>query len=190
MSKNQKIIAGLFIIQIVVMLVLDFTDKDDRIIHVAVDMLWYLILFWVVIGGTTMYILRHKFYNFYAKIRWPFWLKFTLFSTLLAMLEEFIAVSINNKLSPLTGGQAKLTASTNYWEVVSQHSVVAFIPLFMIFGFLINKYKWTQFKTFLTFGIVGVLAEYTVSEAFSFIMFSLWIFVYGLMVYLPSRNDG
>lgn len=190
MNYRRYAIALLSALLLSTLLFLDFTDKDDPVIHVAVDMLWFLALGWVLICGSIMYLLQDKFYALYVKIKWPFWLKFTVFALLFSMVEEAVAVTINNVLSPRSGGIAKLTVSTDYLEVVTQHSIVALLPLFIIFGLLIPKFKLTQFQTFLLFGLVGVLAEYTVTGGIALVLFSLWIFVYGLMVYLPARYES
>jgi hypothetical protein len=89
------------------------------------------------------------------------------------LVEELIAVSINNYFSPLTAGAVKLTASTNYWEVVSRHSVIVLVPILLIVGLLVQKYKWSQFKTFIIFGIIGTLAESTINGLFGFLSFGL-----------------
>ena len=82
-----------------------------------------------------------------------------------------------------------LTASTNYWEVISQHSVVIFIPILVIFSLFIKFFKLNPQKSFLYFGIIGTLAEISIGGVMSLLEFAMWIFVYGLMVYLPSRVD-
>ncbi|KKR69619.1 MAG: hypothetical protein UU10_C0009G0001, partial [Parcubacteria group bacterium GW2011_GWF1_40_6] len=81
------------------------------------------------------------------------------------------------------------TASTNYWEVVSQHSVVAFIPIFIIFSIFIKFFKLSPQKSFLYFGIIGTLTEVSIGGLTSLLQFAMWILVYGLIVYLPSRVD-
>jgi hypothetical protein len=103
-----------------------------------------------------------------------------------ALLEEAVAVGINNFYYPVTQGVGMLTASTNYWEVVSRHSVIAFLPLFVIFGIYVGKFRPTHSKVFLGFGIAGVLAEATIGGMLSILQAGMWILVYGLMVYLPA----
>lgn len=182
----RKSIVVLGICLILTLSALSLLVWNNPVKFVAVKMLWSLTVLWVFLGGSLMYLLRNIFVKFYSKIKWPFWLKFTFFATLFSLIEEAIAVSVNNYFS---GGQAILTASTDYWEVVSHHSVVILIPIFFIFSFFVKKFNFTPYKSFLYFGIIGVLAEFSIGGILSLFEFSLWIFVYGLIVYLPSHLD-
>jgi hypothetical protein len=52
-----------------------------------------------------------------------------LFCTLLALAEEAVTTTMTN-LAPLFGvkmGEVAITASANYIEVVTQHSVIVFV---------------------------------------------------------------
>jgi len=169
--------------------VLTFFVRDDLLKLTAVKMLWCLIIFWIFLGGSLIYLFRNLFWRYYLKITWPFWIKFTVFATIFFLIEEFIAVSINNYFYPITKGAVMLTASTNYWEVVSQHSVVVFVPIFIIFSLFIKFFKLSPQKSFLCFGIIGTLAEVSIGGLTSLLQFAMWILVYGLIVYLPSRVD-
>ena len=169
--------------------VLTFLVRDNMLQLTAVKMLWCLIIFWVFVCGSLIYLFRNLFWKYYLKISWPFSIRFTVFATIFFLIEEFMAVSINNYFYPVTKGVVMLTASTNYWEVVSQHSVVIFIPILIIFSLFIKFFKLNPQKSFLYFGIIGTLAEISIGGVMSLLEFAMWIFVYGLMVYLPSRVD-
>lgn len=171
------------------MTLLTFLVWNDPLRLAGALMMWCLVIFWVAIGGSIIFLSRKKFWNFYSKITWPFWIKFAVFATIFALIEEGVAVAITNLFYPTTQGEIMLTASTNYLEVVTKHSVVVLLPIFIIFGFVIKHFRLTPNKAFIVFGIIGVLAEMTIGGLFSLLMFSLWIFVYGLMVYLPSYSE-
>jgi hypothetical protein len=112
-----------------------------------------------------------------------------LFATLLACTEEAVTVSMTN-LAPLFGsrlGEAYITASTNYLDVIAFHSVVVFIPFFVVMALVLSRYRFSPFALFISFGLVGTGAEavFAASPA-AFAAFPLWCFVYGLMVWLPA----
>jgi hypothetical protein len=83
-------------------------------------------------------------------------------------------------------GAAYITASANYLDVVCRHSVVAFVPMFAGWAVMLRYYDFSPNAVFLLFGLTGVLAELMFGGAQALIGFGLWIFVYGLMVYLPA----
>lgn len=150
---------------------------------------WGLILLWIVIGGTIMFNFRDKVKAFVSKINLGAGTKFVLFATILALIEEAITTTMTN-LAPLFGvkiGQAYITASTNYLDVVGMHSVISFIPGFIVWAWLLKRYNFSPFAVFLLFGISGTLAE-TSFGLKHLAEFGLWIFVYGLMVYLPAYS--
>lgn len=148
-----------------------------------------LMLIWVWLGGGLMLRHRHRIRALFQAVRLDWRLKFVLFATLLACLEEVVTVTMTN-LAPLFGsqiGEAYITASANYLDVVALHSVVVFIPFFIVMALLLARYRFTPFALFISFGLVGTGAEaiFAASPA-AFVMFPLWCFVYGLMVWLPA----
>jgi hypothetical protein len=146
-----------------------------------------LILFWVGLGGFLMHRFRDQFLVLVQKVRFDWRLKFVIFATLLALIEEAITVSLTN-MAPLFGvplGAAYITASANYLDVVFLHSVVVFVPMFIAWSLLLARFNFPPNHVFLLFGINGVLAEANLSLQ-AFTEFAMWIFIYGLMVYLPA----
>ena len=147
-----------------------------------------LILLWVALGGTLMYVFRERIRGFVLGLRGDWRLKFVLFATLLALLEEAITVTMTN-LAPVFGvpvGAAYVTASTNYLDVVALHSVVVFIPMFIAWAFLLSRWEFTPSQVFLLFGLTGTLAEVSFGGAQQFAQIAMWTFVYGLMVFMPA----
>jgi len=143
-------------------------------------------LIWCVTGGLLMLRFREQVKAFTQRIPFPWWLTFTLFSTVLALLEEVVTVTMTN-MAPLFGsvvGEAFITASANYVHTVLFHSVIVFIPMFAIWAFLLSRFRFPASHVFLLFGLTGSLAEMSMSP--TNVLGGFWFFVYGLMVYLPA----
>jgi len=147
-----------------------------------------LILLWVVLGGFLMRAFRDPIRRTVLGLRGDWRIKFVLFATLLALLEEAITVTMTN-LAPLFGvpvGAAYITASTNYLDVVALHSVVVFVPMFIGWALILSRWDFSPPLAFLLFGLTGTLAEAGFGGAGGFAQIGMWTFVYGLMVYLPA----
>jgi hypothetical protein len=160
----------------------------NRIAHAEISMGTGLVLLWVFLGGALMFLLRGSIRILVLRIRLPWQVKFVLFATLLAMLEEAVTVGMTN-LAPLFGvriGEAYITASANYWDVVLHHSVVVFVPWFIAWALILKRYNFSPFWVFLLTGLNGLLAETLTFGSQHLGEFGLWIFVYGLMIYLPA----
>jgi hypothetical protein len=153
----------------------------------TIAMGWGLIILWIGLGGSLMLYFRPRVQAFSARIPLGWRWQFILFATVLALTEEAITTTMTN-LAPLFGvriGEAFITASPNYVDVVTMHSVVVFIPLFVGWQWMLGRWRFTPFQVFLLFGLTGTLAE--CSFGFQHLReFGLWIFVYGLMVWLPA----
>jgi hypothetical protein len=111
-----------------------------------------------------------------------------VFATALALLEEVVTTTMTN-LAPLFGvkiGEAYITASTNYFDVVLLHSVVVIAPLFLAWALILWRYAFPPFAVFILFGLTGTLMETIAGGPQHMAEFAMWIFVYGLMIYLPA----
>ncbi|GAB4460814.1 MAG: hypothetical protein Kow0070_17550 [Anaerolineales bacterium] len=158
------------------------------ILRAVVGMGLGLIALWVLAGGTLMYALRERVKAFVLKVPLHWQLKFVLLATLLAMTEEAITTLMTN-LAPLFGvqvGEAYITASANYFDVILHHSVIVFVPWFIAWAWLLKRYDFSPFWVFLLTGLNGLFAEAFTFGREHLSEFALWIFVYGLMVYLPA----
>jgi hypothetical protein len=156
--------------------------------HAIIGMTWGLVLLWVVCGGLLMRYCRDAVRE--RAQGWPLgWrAKFVLMAVGLALLEEAVTVSMTN-LAPLFGvrmGEAYITASADYLDVVLFHSVIVFVPMFAAWAWLLSRWEFSPAAVFLLFGISGTLAESISFGAQSLLNLGLWTFVYGLMVYLPA----
>jgi hypothetical protein len=113
---------------------------------------------------------------------------FVILATLLALTEELVTTSMTNA-APIFGvpvGAAYITASANYFDVVLFHSVIVFVPMFVGWTFLLSRYRFNPDSVLLLFGLTGVVVETMYGGAQAILEFGLWVFVYGLMVYLPA----
>jgi hypothetical protein len=147
-----------------------------------------LILIWIILGGSLMYHFRNRIRDFVLGIRLPWGLKFFLFCTILALLEEAVTVSMTN-LAPLFGseiGKSFITASANYLHTALFHSVIVFLPMFLVWTVLLHYFEFPPTQVFLLFGLTGSIAEMSMSP--TNILGGFWFFVYGLMVYLPAYS--
>lgn len=147
-----------------------------------------LVLLWVGLGGWLMRRYRNPIREWVLVGRLDWRIKFVLMATALALIEEAITTTMTN-LAPLFGvpvGAAYITASTNYWDVVCLHSVVVFVPMFVGWAVMLRFIDFSPNAVFLLFGLTGVLSEMSLSGVQALAEAGLWIFVYGLMVYLPA----
>ena len=149
-----------------------------------------LVAFWIVLGGSLMWVFRDRVRDLVQRIRLPWGLKFVLFCTLLALTEEAVTVSMTN-LAPVFGvplGAAYITASANYLDVVALHSVVVFVPMFIAWAWMLGRWDVSPSAVFLLFGLTGFLAEAQFAGTLNLLQAPFWIFVYGLMVWLPAYS--
>jgi hypothetical protein len=158
--------------------------------HRAVlGMAWGLIILWIAGCGLAMWRWRDFWNRLAAKVPLPWMLKFVLGCTLLALTEEAITTLMTN-CAPLFGvpvGRAYITASANYLDVVLYHSVVVFVPLFIGWAVMLRRWRFPPFAVFLLFGITGTLCETLSFGLQNLGNFPFWMFVYGLMVWLPAH---
>lgn len=167
------------------LLVASWSSPVDRAIAL---MAMGLLLIWVVLLGGLMW--RYRAILVAAAMRLPLgWrTRFVLLATLLALLEEAVTTTMSN-LAPWLGdktGTAAITASTNYLEVVTGHSVVVFIPMFIAWAVLLSWRAFSPFAVMMLFGISGLLSEVIAFGGQNFWATGFWVLVYGLMVYLPA----
>ena len=104
----------------------------------------------------------------------------------MALIEEVITTSMTN-LAPVFGStpeEAHITASTNYFTVVCFHSVVVIAPMFVAWAWMLSCWNFSPLKVLLLFGLTGSLAEGSLN--WTSLLGGFWVFVYGLMVYLPA----
>ncbi len=167
--------------------VLSFGNPVSRAV---ISMGWGVICLWIIVCGGLMYRFRESIRRIVQKVPLPWHVTFVLFTTSLALLEETISTSMTN-LAPVFGvklGEAYITASANYFDVVLYHSVITLIGPFVCWALALKRYDFSPFSVFIVFGISGTLLEMLYGGAIHVFEFGLWIFVYGLMVFLPAYS--
>ena len=167
------------------------SPEEKRSAFAIARMLTGLIIIWIFIGGAVMYRFRDRVRDYVRSLPFDWRVKFVVFAVLLACLEEVVTVTMTN-LAPVFGSTTQLahiTASTNYFDVIIFHSVIVFVPYFIAMAWLLSRYDFKPFSLFLAFGLVGTVSEAIFAGNFgAFVMFPVWAFVYGLMVYLPAYS--
>jgi len=160
-------------------------DPDHRaIIKMAIG----LILVWCVTGGLVMYRFQDGFVAWATRIPLGWRTRFVLLCIIFAVVEEAVTTSLTN-MAPVLGGvtdAARITASKNYLEVILKHSVIAFVPLFLCWSWLLSRYDFRPSEVLLLFGLNGTLAETITFGPQNLIGVGMWVYVYGLMAYLPA----
>ncbi|HWR26766.1 MAG TPA: hypothetical protein VN316_02705 [candidate division Zixibacteria bacterium] len=188
MSKKRlfvNVLGALLLISTTLLTISAWNDPRSKAIT---GMIWGLILLWIFFAGGFMFIFRDRIKHIVSPIQVEWKTKFILMCTILALIEEAITTTMTN-LAPFFGvnmGEAYITASANYLDVVTFHSVVVFVPMFISWAWLLNRYDFRPFSVFLLFGITGTIAETISFGIMALFMFWQWIFVYGLMVYIPA----
>jgi hypothetical protein len=165
------------------LVILNSDKPKDRAVFLMAD---GMILLWIIVGGSLTPMLRKRLVPRIAAIPLDWRVRFVLFCTAMALIEEVITTTMTN-LAPVFGStpeEAHITASTNYFHVVLCHSVVLFVFMFVVWVWMLSRWDFSPLKVLLLFGITGSLAEASINP--SNLIGGFWVFVYGLMVYLPA----
>jgi len=165
------------------LVILNSDKVKDRAIFLMAD---GMILLWIIVGGSLTPMLRRRLVPKLAAIPIDWRVRFVILCTAMALIEEVITTAMTN-CAPLLGTtpeEAHITASTNYFVVVCFHSVVVFVPMFIAWALMLSRWDFSPLKVLLLFGITGSIAEAGMNPAN--LIGGFWVFVYGLMVYLPA----
>ena len=189
-GQRRAIIALLtLVVLLVVFLQLVALHEGTAMARGIAGMATGLIVIWIFIGGSLMRRWQGGFRRLSNRIPLGWRTRFVLSCIVLACLEEAVAVSLTNA-APLFGarvGEAFITASANWVDVVVFHSVVVFVPMFIALSWVLGRRDLSPFATFIAFGIVGTLGEVIFAGRVDALLgFPMWVFVYGLMVWLPA----
>ncbi|HIJ73062.1 MAG TPA: hypothetical protein HPP83_03065 [Candidatus Hydrogenedentes bacterium] len=184
-----QILAVYGLLAVAVVGVIAFAAEKDPDKRAIVGMGIGLIVIWCILGGVAMRLIRGRFVGWIGHLGGGWRLRFVLLCIAMAMLEEAVTTSLTNA-APLLGAAteaARITSSTNYIEVISG-SVVAFIPWFICWAWLLNRYDFNPLEVMLLFGLTGTAAESITFGVKNIAGVGMWVFVYGLMVYLPAHT--
>lgn len=183
----------LFVADIVYMLLLTTivnTPTADAPSRAIIGMAWGLFILWVLGAGSIMLHWRDSIRQRVLAFSASWQVKFVIFAILLALLEELITTTMTN-LAPIFGvamGEAAITASADYFEVIFFHSVIVFVPMFISWAWLLGRYDFSPQVVFLLFGITGTISEWMAFGVSTPVSFVFWLFIYGLMLYLPAYS--
>ena len=185
-----KIFIGISALQLTLAsVVFLFSSAPKQVVtHAVLGMGIGLYLFWIILFGSATALFRDQIRRAMdiLKIEWHF--KFVVFCIALAMLEEVVTTTMTN-LAPIFGariGQAYITASANYWDVVLGHSVIVFVPMFIAWAVMLSWVDFTANQALLCFGLTGTIGESLFGGPQHMLEIGMWMFVYGLMIYLPA----
>src|SRR5580658_6033414 len=128
--------------------------RHKPVVHAVACMVWGLDILWIGGAGLATYFCRDAIRL--RVLNWPIHqaLKFLLLSTLLALVEEMVTTLMTN-CAPLFGvriGEAYITASTNYLDVITFHSVVVIVPQLAAWAWMSTRYAFRPFDIFLLYG--------------------------------------
>lgn len=188
-GRKRAFVLGLLVLVFLVAAFLTVVTWGHPNKRAVIGMAWGLILFWIVGCGFAMWRWKVLWCRLAARVCLPWSIKFVVGSMLLAMLEEAVTTSMTN-CAPFFGvklGQAYITASANYLDVILRHSVVVFVPMFVGWAVLLKYWRFSPFEVFLLWGITGTFLEFAYSGYQGVPNFPFWILVYGPMVWLPAH---
>jgi len=190
-SKLIKLFAFIASLQLIFALcVYLFLSDNNPILHAVFGMGLGLFIFWIILFGIITYKFRDGIKKFVLAIPLNWQAKFVIFCTIMALLEEVVTTTMTN-LAPWFGvrvGEAYITASTNYLDVVLGHSVILFVPVFIAWAALLSYYDFSPNEVFLLFGLTGTFGEMIYGGPQHFFEIGMWMFTYGLMIYLPAYS--
>ena len=159
-------------------------SKGFAIISLAIG----LFFLWGICSAFIMSKIKDPLKYFFQSRSYPIFIVVSLGGILLALVEEAFTTLMTN-MAPLFGfstSEVFITASSNYIEVVTKHSVIVFIPWFIAWGIILHKWSVHPNLVFILFGTTGLFAESLSFGLQNLLQFGFWIIIYGLMIYLPS----
>ena len=164
------------------------TSHGTQVDRAIVTMALGLIIVWGVFFARVQVIFMRLLKPKYLARFWYF-LSVILGMISLALVAEMVSTTMTQtaylwKLSP---NDAYITASPNYIEVVTRHSVIVFIPQFIGIAFLHYHYAFKPIAWFIIYGLMGYVNERLAFGAVaSWVSIPFWMIVYGWIAYLPT----
>ena len=185
---SKRIIQISYLYAIVLTSIVWIANLENPKGFAIITMAMGLFILWGILSAFIMVKLKSFIRNFISRYKLPNFLLVTFGGIILALIEEAIATLMTN-MAPLFGfnsSEVFITASANYIEVVSHHSVIVFIPWFIAWGIILQKYSIHPNDVMVLFGITGIFAESLTFGLQNILQFGFWIVIYGLMIYLPA----
>lgn len=147
-----------------------------------------LFICWIAICGTIMFLIRNKIKAKAPTAQGHWMIFFVVFATGLLLLEEVFTVTMTNLVEVFGGeyGKAYITASDNYFETVLLHSAIVIWPAYIFWAWWLKKYDFHPNMVMLLYGITGLFSEMSYGGIEKYTEIGMWVFVYGLMIWLPA----
>jgi hypothetical protein len=189
LTSFLMVVLALWAALIIVIMAIGALNESDPVARAVYRMSVVHALLWIVLGGGLMWRFRDGVRAWVLRQRGGWRVKFVVLCVVLALLEEASTTLMTN-LAPVFGapfGSAYITASADYLEVVLFHSVVVFVPMFVAWAWLLARYAFSPARVLILFGLTGLLAE-AISFGAQLPTLGFWVFIYGLMVYLPAYS--
>jgi hypothetical protein len=174
--------------QLLMTILMTLGGRHKPVVHAVACMVWGIDLLWIGGAGLFTYLFRDAVRNRVLSWRLSAALKFLILATTMALVEEMVTTLMTN-CAPLFGvriGEAYITASTNYLDVITFHSVVVIAPQLAAWAWMFTRYAFRPFDVFILYGLTGFVSEAIFAGQLSVIGLAQWILVYGLMAYLPA----
>jgi hypothetical protein len=132
--SKRLVVAALVVWQFALTSLLLVAGTENAKLGALAKMAWGINFFWIVGFGLLSLYLRKRVARFGATIHRGLVSVFVGFVISFALIEEGIATAMTN-CAPLFGvemGEVYITASGNDMDVVLFHSVVVFVPQFLV----------------------------------------------------------
>ena len=188
MTRAQRLFLSILVAwQLTLTLFLTLAGARDRRLAALAGMLWGMDMLWIGGAGWLSIRLGEACRSRFRRSLRGGGGRFVLLATMMALIEEAIATAMTNS-APAFGvplGTVFITASGNYLDVISFHSVVVFLPEFAAWAWLLSRYRFAPFSVFVLFGITGLIGEFMFAGPQPLTV-AQWLLIYGLMVYLPA----
>ncbi len=194
--RLRRIVIALLVAQaLLLMTLLTIGTRGVAVDHAIAQMGLWLVLVWVVGFGSVCVLWPGQLVRVVALLPGGNALRFVLGCTLLALTEEAITTGLSNLHATFGDptGEAMITASRNYPDVVLTHSVIVFVPMFVTWAWMLRTWDFTPFQVLILFGVTGTICEVMMTGPQQLLGFGAWIMIYGLMVYIPvltAQNEA
>lgn len=186
---KAAVVAGLILWSLALYGLLWISAAADVVARAIVGMAFGLLFVWVGAIGGALWHWRAPLAGWCRRVLpLPAAARFVLLAMVLALIEEAVATTLSGAAGLFgdASGRAMITASRDYVEVVTQHSVVVFVPMFVVWALLLRRRAYTPFAVLLLFGCNGLLAETLAFGPQNLLGAGFWVLVYGTMVYAPA----
>jgi hypothetical protein len=167
-----------------ILIILLSRDNNPYQGEIIISMSLFLFLVW---NGFILFVVNKI--DTFKRIKDHVGLYFVVWTLAFALIEEAIAVTATNMFSYLFSVSPYdyfITASPLYFEVISKHSVIVFLPLIIVWGIVLEYKRFSVYAIYILFGLNGLIGEWIAFGNINWIAIVYWIIVYGNMVLIPS----